>query len=286
MAIELKNVTKTYGATRALDNVSVSFGGGMVYGLLGANGAGKTTMMNAITNRIWSDSGEILIDGERAPGNDRALGKVYMMAEANLFPDSMKVDGALKLTRSFYPSFDMDYAMSVAEKFALPVKKKVKALSTGYASIFRLTLALAVNCPYIIFDEPVLGLDAQHRDLFYRLLMEKCAESEQTVILSTHLIQEAAKLIGHAVIIREGKIIRDADAEELAGAAYQVSGPAALVDNYLSGLHVLSVNSLGGLKTACVEGVPDEAAAAGLEISGMDLQDYFIGVMNEQEGVK
>lgn len=221
MAIELRGVTKRYGATTALDNVSVKFGGGIVYGLLGANGAGKTTMMNLITNRIWADEGEILIDGESAPGNDRALGKVYMMAEANLFPDSMKVDGALKLTRSFYPTFDMDYAMSVAEKFALPTKKKVKALSTGYASIFRLTLALAVNCPYVIFDEPVLGLDAQHRDLFYRLLMEKCAECEQTVILSTHLIQEAAKLINHAVIIKNGKILRDSDADELSGAAYQ-----------------------------------------------------------------
>ena len=285
MAIELRGVTKRYGATTALDNVSVKFGGGIVYGLLGANGAGKTTMMNVITNRIWADEGEITIDGENAPGNDRALGKVYMMAEANLFPDSMKVDGALKLTKSYYPTFDMDYAMSVAEKFALPTKKKVKALSTGYASIFRLTLALSVNCPYVIFDEPVLGLDAQHRDLFYRLLMEKCAEGEQTVILSTHLIQEAAKLIGHAVIIKNGRILRDADADELSGAAYQVSGPAAAVDNYLRGRHVLSVNSLGGLKTACVEGAPD-GAPEGLEISGMDLQDYFIGLMNEQEGVK
>ena len=286
MAIESRGVTKRYGATTALDNVSVKFGGGIVYGLLGANGAGKTTMMNLITNRIWADEGEILIDGESAPGNDRALGKVYMMAEANLFPDSMKVDGALKLTRSFYPTFDMDYAMSVAEKFALPTKKKVKALSTGYASIFRLTLALAVNCPYVIFDEPVLGLDAQHRDLFYRLLMEKCAECEQTVILSTHLIQEAAKLINHAVIIKNGKILRDSDADELSGAAYQVSGPAAAVDGYLRGRHVLSVNSLGGLKTACVEGVPDERGSEGLEFSNMDLQDYFIGLMNEQEGVK
>ena len=285
MAIELKSVTKRYGTTTALDNVSVKFGGGIVYGLLGANGAGKTTMMNLITNRIWADEGEITIDGESAPGNDRALGKVYMMAEANLFPDSMKVDGALKLTKSYYPTFDMDYAMSVAEKFALPTKKKIKALSTGYASIFRLTLALSVNCPYVIFDEPVLGLDAQHRDLFYRLLMEKCAEGEQTVILSTHLIQEAAKLIGHAVIIKNGRILRDADADELSGAAYQVSGPAAAVDNYLRGRHVLSVNSLGGLKTACVEGAPD-GAPEGLEISGMDLQDYFIGLMNEQEGVK
>ena len=284
MSIELKNVTKTYGGVRALDSVSVKFGGGLVYGLLGANGAGKTTMLNIITNRIYADSGEVLIDGESAPGNDRALGKVYMMAEANLFPDSMRVEPALRLTAQFYPGFDMDYALDVARKFELPLKKKVKALSTGYSSIFRLTLALSCNTPYVIYDEPVLGLDAQHRDLFYRLLMEKCAEGEQTAILSTHLIQEAANLISHAVIIKKGRIIRDAPAEELSGAAYTVSGPAALVDAYISGKKLLSVNALGGLKSASVEGAPDGDAPAGLEISSIGLQDYFIGLMNEEEG--
>ena len=263
MAIELKGVTKRYGATTALDKVSVSFGGGIVYGLLGANGAGKTTMMNVITNRIFADEGEVLIDGERAPGRDKALGRVYMMAEANLFPDSMKVEPALRLTKSFYPSFDMDYALAVAKRFELPLKKKVKSLSTGYASIFRLTLALAVSTPYVIFDEPVLGLDAQHRDLFYRLLMERAAQTEQTVILSTHLIQEAASLISHAVIIHSGRILRDMDTAALTGAAYQVSGPAAAVDAYCAGRHVLNVNSLGGLKTACVEGEPEAEAPAG-----------------------
>lgn len=285
MSIELKNVTKAYGGVRALDSVSVRFSEGKIYGLLGANGAGKTTMLNIITNRIYADSGEVLIYGENAPGNDRALGKVYMMAEANLFPDSMKVEGALKLTQSFYPGFDMDYAMSVAQKFALPVKKKVKALSTGYASIFRLTLALSSNAPYVIYDEPVLGLDAQHRDLFYRLLMEKCAEGEQTAILSTHLIQEAANLISHAVIIKKGRIIRDAPAEELSGAAYTVSGPAVRVDEYIAGRQgLLSVTSIGGLKTASFEGEPDRNIPDGLEVSGIGLQDYFISLMNEEEG--
>ena len=283
MAIELKGVTKRYGATTALDKVSVSFGGGIVYGLLGANGAGKTTMMNVITNRIFADEGEVLIDGERAPGRDKALGRVYMMAEANLFPDSMKVEPALRLTKSFYPSFDMDYALAVAKRFELPLKKKVKSLSTGYASIFRLTLALAVSTPYVIFDEPVLGLDAQHRDLFYRLLMERAAQTEQTVILSTHLIQEAASLISHAVIIHSGRILRDMDTAALTGAAYQVSGPAAAVDAYCAGRHVLNVNSLGGLKTAYVEGEPEAEAPAGLEFAGMDLQDYFISLMNEAD---
>ena len=285
MAIELKNVSKSFGGVKALSDVSVSFGGGKIYGLLGSNGAGKTTMLNIITNRLYADSGEVLIDGERAPGRDRALGKVYMMAEQNLFPDSMKVKAAISVTADFIPGFDTELALELGKKFGLPLNKKVKALSTGYASILRIVLALSAGTPYVIFDEPVLGLDAQHRDMFYRLLMEHCGGGEQTVIISTHLIQEAAPLIGHAVIIKDGEIIRNAPAEELKGAAHTVTGPAGLVDGYTAGRRVLSATSIGGLKTACVEGEPEGRTPAGLEVSPMGLQDYFISLMNE-EGAK
>ena len=283
MAIELKNVSKSFGGVHALSDVSLSFGGGKIYGLLGPNGAGKTTLLNIITNRLYADCGEVTIDGESAPGRDRALGKVYMMAEQNLFPDSMKVKAALKITADFVPSFDLELAMELAQKFGLPMNKKVKALSTGYSSILRLVLALSANTPYVIFDEPVLGLDAQHRDMFYRLLMEHCGGGGQTVILSTHLIQEAAPLIEHAVIIKGGKILRDASAEELTGAAHTVSGPAGLVDGYIAGRQVLNTTAIGGLKTACVEGEPDARVPAGLEVSAMGLQDYFISLMNEED---
>lgn len=285
MAIELKNVSKSFGGVKALSDVSVSFGGGKIYGLLGSNGAGKTTMLNIITNRLYADSGEVLIDGERAPGRDRALGKVYMMAEQNLFPDSMKVKAAISVTADFIPGFDTELALELGKKFGLPLNKKVKALSTGYASILRIVLALSAGTPYVIFDEPVLGLDAQHRDMFYRLLMEHCGWGEQTVIISTHLIQEAAPLIEHAVIIKDGEIIRNAPAEELKGAAHTVTGPAGLVDGYTAGRRVLSATSIGGLKTACVEGEPEGRIPAGLEVSPMGLQDYFISLMNE-EGAK
>lgn len=285
MAIELKHVSKSFGGVHALSDVSLSFGGGKIYGLLGSNGAGKTTMLNIITNRLYADSGEVLIDGESAPGRDKALSKVYMMAEQNLFPESMKVKAALKITADFLPSFDLELAMELAKKFGLPMNKKVKALSTGYSSIIRIILALSAGTPYVIFDEPVLGLDAQHRDMFYRLLMEHCGGGEQTVIISTHLIQEAAPLIEHAVIIKDGKILRNAPSEELKGAAHTVTGPAGLVDGYIAGHRVLNTTSIGGLKTVCVEGEPDARVPAGLEVSPMGLQDYFISLMNE-EGAK
>ena len=133
-------------------------------------------------------------------------------------------------------------------------------------------------------DEPVLGLDAQHRDLFYKLLIEKYSERPCTILLSTHLIQEVSTLVEHTIIIKNGEILKDQPTESLLESGYTVSGPAALVDAYLAGKTVLGVNSLGGLKTASVEGdAPSDGLASGLEISRMDLQDYFIQLMNQEE---
>ena len=222
------------------------------------------------------------LNGQPMENNDAVLGKVFLVAEQNMFPEDMNVKKAFTVAGLFYPQFDRDYAEKLSEKFGLNTKKKVKSLSTGYSSIFRLILGLSVNTPYLFFDEPVLGLDAQHRDMFYRILMEKYAESPCTIIVSTHLIAEAANLIEHAVIIRNGKILKDCPREELTADAYSISGPAGLVDKYLEGKHVLSFNTLGGLKTACVQG-PRDTLPEGLELSAVNLQDYFISLMEEED---
>lgn len=285
MAIEIKNVTKRFGKTVALHDVSLRLEAGRIYGLLGNNGAGKTTLLRVITNRLYPDGGEVLLDGMETADQDRVLGKVFMMGEENLYPDGMRVKKAFAVTGRFYPDFDLAYAEKLAARFGLDTRKKITSLSTGYASIFRLIVALSVNAPYLLLDEPVLGLDAQHRDMFYRALLEKVAERSCTVVISTHLIAEVANLIEHVCIIRNGRIIQDVPCDALLSDLYTVSGPAAAVDAYTADAKVLSANTLGGLKTVCVQGVPDQARElpAGLELGGMNLQDYFISLMNKED---
>lgn len=282
MSIEIKNMTKDYGDTRALDHVTLTLEENKIYGLLGNNGAGKSTLLSILTGRQFPTEGTMTLDGEPMENNDAVLGKVFLVAEQNMFPEDMTVKKAFKVAGPFYPQFDRDNAEKLSEKFGLNTKKKIKSLSTGYSSIFRLILGLSVNTPYLFFDEPVLGLDAQHRDMFYRILLEKYAESPCTIIISTHLIAEAANLIEHAVIIRNGKILKNSPREELTADAYSVSGPMGLVDKYLEGKHVLSFNTLGGLKTACVQG-PRDTLPEGLELSAVNLQDYFISLMEEED---
>ena len=280
--LEVKNVTKRFGQLIALDNVSLTLAEGKIYGLLGRNGAGKSTLLNIITNRIFADAGEVLVNGLPARENDAAQQKMYMMSEKGYYPDSMRVADAFKCTEAFYGSFSRDYAAKLCELFGLNTRKKIKELSTGYGSIFKLITALSVNVPFVLLDEPVLGLDANHRELLYKILMETYTERPRTIVISTHLIEEVSGLIEEVVIIKKGKIIRQQPTEELLAMGYTISGPAAKVDEYAAGKELLGEDSLGGLKTAYVLGKPGrEQLPDYLQVGKMDLQKLFIRLTNE-----
>ena len=276
--IEGKGLTMRFGNNTALDGVDVCFGDNKIYGLLGRNGAGKSTLLSVVTNRLLPTAGEVFIDGEPARENDRVLGRVYYMGEKTLLPDTATVAQLFRWTGDFYPGFDGEYAGQLADTFGLPEKKKLKNLSTGYLTIAKLITALASNAPYTLFDEPVLGLDANHREVFYRQLIESYSRQPRTILISTHLIEEVADIIEQGVIIKAGKILLDRPAEEVKRMGYTVSGRAEAVDAYCTGRDVLSVDTLGGLKTACILGKAEEAP--GLDVSGLDMQKLFIRLTN------
>lgn len=284
MTIEVQNISKSFKTTRALDNVSFTLEPNKIYGLLGNNGAGKTTLLNIITGRLIADNGLVQIDGESNYNNDKALSKCFLLSADNLYPSDMKVNRAYEATRLFQPNFDEAYAIELAKRFELPLNKKITALSTGYASIFRLTIALAVGTPYLFLDEPVLGLDAQHRDLFYKLLIERFAENPSTIVVSTHLIGEVANLLEQTIIIRNGRIIENLPNEQMLSGGYTVSGPAVAVKQFTADKKVISQTALGGLLTVCLQGQPPANLPAGLEVSRLNLQDYFINLMNKEDG--
>jgi ABC-2 type transport system ATP-binding protein len=278
--IEIKNITKLYGNVCALDHINLQFDENKIYGLLGRNGAGKSTLLNLITNRIFADSGEILVDGEPIQYNDNASGKLYLMNEKNFYPENMKLKKVFEWTKNFYSDFDEKYAKELAERFELNMNSTVKSLSTGYSSIYKLIIALSVNVPYILLDEPVLGLDANHRDLFYRTLIQKFSEKPCTIIISTHLIEEVTNVIEDIVIIKKGSIIKNESCEELLSKGYTVSGSTAAVDAYIDKKNLIGTDTLGGLKTAYILGKPENSIPDNLEVSRLDLQKLFIQLTN------
>ena len=278
-AIQIKNVTKRYDNLTAVDNVSFSFGFGKIYGFLGRNGAGKSTLINIIANRIFADSGEVLIDDIPAKDNMQVHEKIFCMSESDLYDTSLKIKDHFKWIERFYDSFDLNKAFEISEKFNLDTSKRFKALSKGYQSIFKLTVALSLNVPYVIFDEPVLGLDANHRELFYDLLLKDYEDNERTIIIATHLIEEVANIIEEVALIDKGKVLLQEKVENLLETGYSISGVAGEVDDYCSDKKVIGYDELGNLKIAYILGEKTPLSPnSNLQISTMNLQKLFVKI--------
>lgn len=279
--IEVRNLTKNYGKTTALNNVSVTFKENCIYGLLGRNGAGKSTLLNIISGRTFADLGEVLIDGVNASGNDSALGKTHLMSEQLLYNPSLKVRDMFRTASFYYPDFDMEYAVKLCSEYELDTNRKLSKLSTGYRTIAKAVNALACGAPIVFFDEPVLGLDANHRDLFYKHVISRYNERPATYVISTHLIEETAGIIERAVIIKKGEVLFDKDTDEIRSMGYSVSGKAADVDEFAKGKELMGGDVLGGLKTVYIKGQLNEAELSdGLTAEPMNLQNIFIHLTN------
>ena len=277
MGISVEQVAKRFHTVQALKGISFHLEKQKIYGLLGRNGAGKSTLLNVMTTRIFPELGKVLIDEKDPFTQEEALSQVFLAGEQNCYTEGMRVREAFRWSKVFFPGFDADYAKRLGESFGLPEKTKIRSLSTGYASIFKLVTALSVNTPYVLLDEPVLGLDANHRELFYRLLLEKYAQHPFTVVISTHLIEEIASLLEEVLILKEGKLLCQEPVEELLSRGYTVSGNTCLVEQYVQGRQVLGTDQIGGLCSAYVLGAVDpESLPEGLELSRLDLQKLFI----------
>lgn len=257
--------------------MSLTFEAGKIHALLGCNGAGKSTLLDITSNRLFPSAGQVFIDGEPVTENPSALAKLYALGPSDLYPETMRVDKLYRSLAAFHEGFNPHVALSIAKRFGLDTGVTIDALSTGHRTVYRLAIALATTEEYLLLDEPVLGLDANARELFYRLLLEDYLEKQRTIVVATHLIEEVANLVEWVTIVDCGRLLLQASAEELRASGYSVSGRAEDVDTYCEGREILGVDELGGLKVAYLRGVFDaEVTDERLVFSPMSLQKLFV----------
>ena len=283
--VEVSHLTKAYGNVTAVNDVSLSIEANRIYGLLGRNGAGKTTIMQILTAQIFATSGEVKVFGEAPYENSRVLNQVCFIKESQKYPNNLRVIDVLELAGLFFPNWDADYALALIDDFQLPLRRKMKALSRGMHSAAGVVVGLASRAPLTIFDEPYLGLDAVARTLFYDQLLEDYTEHPRTVILSTHLIDEVSRLLEHILVIDQGKLIIDEEAETLRGRAFTVVGAASKVQAYIEGKDLIDREPLGGLMSATLlcngdSGERKQAEALGLELAPVSLQQLIVHLTN------
>lgn len=273
----ITDVSKKYGKKTVLDGLSLKFEQGHSYGLLGRNGAGKSTLINIIMQRCKRDGGVITLDGQVTDNNDKLMSRLFCMNNTSLYPAGFRVKTVFSITNSMYDKFDMEYAVKTAEMFGLDMKKRLKQLSTGYNTVYKVILALASNADFVFLDEPVLGIDVNQRELFYKTLARKMADGTSCFIISTHIIEEIQNLIDRTMILHGGRIILDGDTESLINSYAAISGKAEAVDAFTADKRVVCTESMGVFKKSVFEAADfsERDVPEGLSLDTVNLQQLF-----------
>jgi ABC-2 type transport system ATP-binding protein len=278
--IEVSHLTKRFGDLAAIDDVSFHIEENAITGLLGRNGAGKTTLMQLLTGQQFASDGSISVFGANPVENADVLQNVCFIKESQKYPDEFRPKHVFKSAPWFFPRWNAEFAERLVEDFRVPVNRPIKKLSRGQVSSVGVIVGLASRAPLTFFDEPYLGLDAVARQIFYDRLLADYAEHPRTVLLSTHLIDEVANLLEHVLVIDDGRVVIDEEADVLRGSATTIAGTRSAVETFSRGRTVLHADTMGGLASVTIEALSPadraDAAAAGLELAPVSLQQLII----------
>lgn len=289
--IETTDLTISYDKEPAVQNVTSQFEPDRIHGLLGRNGAGKTTMLSALASLRLPTSGQIRIAGQQPFDNEQVMQDVCLIRESGDVLTEEKIKTNLDWFELARPRFDRAYAEDLLDRFELPLNKKINSLSRGQASAFGVVAGLAARTPVTMFDEVHLGMDAPSRQLFYDLLLADFAEHPRTFILSSHLISEIEHLLETVTILHRGRLLLTDEAETVREQGATLTGPAARVDALAATLPVIGVRDLGPTREVTVYGVLDDEKLAaaerdGLHVGPVPLQELFIHLTSQTTTAK
>ncbi len=287
-----KNLCKSYKDKEVLKDVNLTLEPGKIYGLIGRNGVGKTTLLSLISAQSTVTSGEVTLGNEPVWENPNALQHICFSRELGMSVSTgtgaMKVKQYLKAAKMFYPNWDEEMAQKLIKLFELDMKKQIAKLSKGMASMITIIVALASKAPYTFLDEPVAGLDVVARDMFYRLLIEEYTESGRTFVISTHIIEEAADVFEEVIIVKNHGIFLKEHTDALLERARHISGRADVIDTVTQDMHTYHEENIGRSKGVTVLLEPGQKISSNDEITvqKVSLQNLFVALCGEEISLK
>ena len=277
--LEVKNVTKTFGKFKALDDLSMTVPKGSVYGLVGPNGAGKSTAIRLITGIYRPDSGSITLEGMPVyenPENKIRMG--YIPDDIFYFP-SASMDEMKTFYKGMYPNFDEALYEKLFEVFQLPRKGQIRRFSKGMQKQAAFHLCLCCHPDVLILDEPVDGLDPVMRRQVWSLIMSDVAGNGTTVLISSHNLRELEDICDHVGIMDHGKMLLERSLVDMQGLTYKLQ----MVGEVPEGLEILHETQAGRLKTLVVRGdaqtITQKVSAANpvyFDVLPLSLEEIFI----------
>jgi ABC-2 type transport system ATP-binding protein len=276
--IEAKGLAKHYKSKRALVDVNFTVGEGRIVGLIGRNGAGKTTALKAVLG-LTPFEGSLTVLG-RDPSRERQelLQSVSFIADVAVLPKWLKVRNALDYVEGVHPAFQRERAEQFLAATDIRMDHKVRELSKGMVTQLHLALVLAIRAKLLVLDEPTLGLDLLVRRSFYDTLLNDYMDEGRTILVTTHQVEEIEHILTDILFIEQGRIVLDSPVEDLGRRFTQVwVRPEQLVAaRALGPFHERSVL---GRTVLYFDGVPRESLAGLGEVGTPGIADLFVARM-------
>ena len=277
--LEMKNVTKTFGKFKALDELTMTVPKGSVYGLVGPNGAGKSTAIRLMTGIYRPDSGSVTMEG--LPIYENPVSKLrmgYIPDDIFYFP-SASMEEMRSFYKGIYPQFDDALYEKLFEAFQLPRKSPIRRFSKGMQKQAAFHLALCTRPEMLVLDEPVDGLDPVMRRQVWSLILSDVAQRETTVVISSHNLRELEDICDHVGIMDHGKMLLERSLADMQGSTVKLQIVGEVPDD----LTVLHTSESGRMKTLVVRGSAQEiaqrvkaASPAYFDVLPLSLEEIFI----------
>ncbi|WP_254635061.1 ABC transporter ATP-binding protein [Paenibacillus sp. GbtcB18] len=206
-------VSKSFIGKRVLKDVSFHIPRGQIIGIIGTNGSGKSTVLKLMAGLLQPSKGRVELEGQRV--SRISSRRVAFLPEQDVFYPTHTVDRTLRFYTAMYRDFDIAKALELTESFGLDLKEKVARLSKGNRARLKIVLVLARQVPLIVMDEPLSGLDPLVRESIIRTVISYVDMEEQTLVLSTHEVDEIEPLLDRVILIRDGEVVRDEAVEQI-----------------------------------------------------------------------
>ena len=276
--ISARGLSKRYGKTAAVDNISFEIPAGRIVGLIGPNGSGKTTTLKAALGLVPFD-GELSVLGfDPRTQRDALMQDVCFIADVAILPRWLRVSEAIDFVAGVHPKFDREKAERYLAITKLKPSMKVKSMSKGMVVQLHLALVMAIDAKLLVLDEPTLGLDIIYRKQFYQNLLEDYFDEQKTIIITTHQVEEVEHILTDLMFIRDGKIILAATMDEVGERYTEVMVPQDKV-NAANALQPIDRRTVFGKSVMLFDGVPRTQLCALGETRNISVADLFVATM-------
>jgi len=283
--VEVQGLGKKFGSTQVLKGIDFSIPSGRIYGLIGHNGAGKTTAINALLGLTAYD-GEVKVLGKE-PFANRAdlMADIAFISDVASLPRFLKVLELLQLMDDIHPNFNRDKAEQFLSDTDIRLSSKVKSLSKGMLAQLHLGIVMAIDAKLLVLDEPTLGLDITFRKKFYRRLVEDYMSENRSILITTHQVDEIEFLLTDLIFLKGGEIVLDAGMDEISNRFCQIIVSADMVEQAKAQKPIFSVVQLGQ-NIMIFDGLEKSKAESFGPMTTPSVSDLFVALMEDNNSNK